>query len=142
MEYSKLLADFTSEFSNNELEAVQMTLEHYSLVPKAPTVLRDSILEMTEVLLRVKKGKHDVKTLEMYERWLGAMNMAFAFINDLAKVQQENVTLKDTSDLHYTLYKRALAKLNQYEILEQLVLSDKLEEKLLVIKKKIAENGK
>lgn len=140
MNYSKQLRQFIDDFSTDELDVIQTILEHHSLVPKAPQVLKESIMEMTEVLSRAK-GKSNDETLKKYQKWLDSMNMAFTFIMDISKIATENIMLKDLSETNYRLYKLTSSKLAKYEILEQLIISDNLEKDLEIVRKKIA-NGK
>ena len=142
MAYSKLLTQYIEELTTDELEVVQNTLEHYSLIPKAPMLLKESIIEMTSVLVRFEKNKGSSETLTMYKRWLDSMKMSLAFINDIAKIATENIMLKDMSDMNYKLYKGVQNKLAKYEMLEQLIISDKLEKDIEIVKKKISENGR
>lgn len=142
MAYSKLLTQYIEELTTDELEVVQNTLDHYSLIPKAPMLLKESIIEMTSVLVRFEKNKGSSETLTMYKRWLDSMNMSLAFINDIAKIATENIMLKDMSDMNYKLYKGVQNKLAKYEMLEQLIISDKLEKDIEIVKKKISENGR
>ena len=142
MNYSKHLTQYIEQFSTDELEVVQTTLEHYSCVPKAPQLLKESIIEMTAVLIRFEKNKGNPETLKMYKRWLDSMNMAFNFITDISKIAQENIMLKDLSDINYNLYKHASGKLAKYDIIENEIISGKLEHDLEIVNKKLSANGK
>lgn len=142
MEYSKLLLQYIDSFNEDELKVVQTTLEHYSLVPQAPQMLKETIMEMTEVIERFKEKKGNPKTVEMYEKWLKCISLAFTFCTDMAMIAQENILLKDSNNLNYQLYKNASSKLAKYQIIENEIIMNDLEKSVAIVKKKIAENGK
>ena len=104
---------------------------------RAPNVLLEKIAELNSVLTNYRNNGHSEDVLKFYDEVLDAMKLAHLYMEQTKFIHQRNALL-ESSYRHLAYHNKELQeRLDEYETVETLILENRLEDTIDVVKSKI-----
>ncbi len=104
---------------------------------RAPNILIEKIAELSAVLINYRHNGHSEDVLKFYDEVLDAMKLAHLYMEQTKFIHQRNALL-ESSYRHLAHHNKELQeRLDEYEKVETLILENRLEDTIGVVKGKI-----
>jgi len=104
---------------------------------RAPNILLEKIAELSSVLTNYRNNGHSEEVLQFYNEVLDAMRLAHLYMEQTKFIHHRNALL-ESSYRHLAYHNKELQeRLDEYETVETLILENRLEDTIDVVKSKI-----